>query len=160
MGYVNIRRQENHGRRIERSAGSRREARDITRFLIALGLIVSLISLLIVPLVGIVIASSLCVIAIPFLLQELQRFRHRRLENVRSNPGGEKQLLMAIRDSGGLTAVEAALETSLTVDEADELLSRLANRGHLFVGSRDGACQETRRARSSIYCWSGRSALR
>jgi hypothetical protein len=52
--------------------------------------------------------------------------------------GGEKQLLLAIRDLGGLTAVEAALETSLTVDEAEEMLSRLANRGHLHVQSRDG----------------------
>ena len=55
-------------------------------------------------------------------------------------PGGEKQLLMAIRDTGGtITPVEAALETSLTVDEADEILSRLANRGHLLVEGRDGA---------------------
>ena len=49
-------------------------------------------------------------------------------------------MLMAIRDTGGtMTPVEAALETSLTVDEADEILSRLANRGHLLVDSRDGA---------------------
>ncbi|MEJ7631837.1 MAG: hypothetical protein WKF28_04975, partial [Rubrobacteraceae bacterium] len=47
--------------------------------------------------------------------------------------------LMAIRDSDGLTAVEAALETSLTVDDADKLLSRLAERGHLHLQSRNGA---------------------
>jgi hypothetical protein len=52
--------------------------------------------------------------------------------------GGEKQLLMAIRDAGSITPVEAALETSLTVDEAEEILSRLANRGHLLVENRDG----------------------
>ena len=47
---------------------------------------------------------------------------------------------MAIQDAGGsITPVEAALETPLTVDEADEILSRLANRGHLLVESRDGA---------------------
>jgi hypothetical protein len=34
--------------------------------------------------------------------------------------------------------VEAALETSLTVDEAEELLTRLADRGHLVVEGRDG----------------------
>jgi hypothetical protein len=46
---------------------------------------------------------------------------------------------MAILDSGGsITPVEAALKTSLTVDEADEILSHLANRGHLVVESRDG----------------------
>jgi len=54
--------------------------------------------------------------------------------------GGEKQLLMAIVDAGGsITPVEAALRTSLTVDEAEETLTRFANRGHLVVHSRDGA---------------------
>ena len=46
---------------------------------------------------------------------------------------------MAIRDSGGaITPVEAAIETPLTVDEAEEILSRLANLGHLLVEERDG----------------------
>lgn len=56
------------------------------------------------------------------------------------NPGGEKQLLMAIqRSGGGITPVEAALETSLTVDEADEILSRFSSKGHLRVESLDGS---------------------
>jgi hypothetical protein len=67
----------------------------------------------------------------------LRRWRPR---STSPKPGGEKQLLMVIRDSGGsITPVEAALGTSLTVDEAEEMLSRLANRGHLLVESRDGA---------------------
>lgn len=54
--------------------------------------------------------------------------------------GSEKQLLMAIQSAGGgITPVEAALETSLTVDEAEEILTRFADRGHLIVESRDGA---------------------
>ncbi len=53
--------------------------------------------------------------------------------------GAEKQLLLALRESGGLTAVEVALETSLTVDEAERILSHLAERGHLRVEGRDGA---------------------
>ncbi len=54
-------------------------------------------------------------------------------------PGAEKQLLLAVRASGdGITPVEAALETSLSVDEAEEMLSRLTDRGHLLVESRDG----------------------
>ena len=53
--------------------------------------------------------------------------------------GSEKQLLMAIQAAGGVTPVEAALETSLTVDEAEEILTRFADRGHLVVQSRDGA---------------------
>ncbi len=57
-----------------------------------------------------------------------------------SGPGSEKQLLMAIQDAGGgITPVEAALGTSLTVDEAEEILTRFADRGHLVVHSRDGA---------------------
>jgi hypothetical protein len=60
--------------------------------------------------------------------------------DARPKLGGEKQLLMAILDAGGsITPVEAALETSLTVDEAEEILTRFADRGHLLVESRDGA---------------------
>jgi hypothetical protein len=61
-------------------------------------------------------------------------------ESTRPKLGGEKQLLMAILDAGGsITPVEAALETSLTVDEAEEILTRFADRGHLLVESHDGA---------------------
>jgi hypothetical protein len=43
-------------------------------------------------------------------------------------------------DAGGsISPVQAALETSLTIDEAEEILSRLADRGHIFVESHDGA---------------------
>jgi len=56
-----------------------------------------------------------------------------------TGPGSEKQLLLAIQDTGGITPVEAALQTSLTVDEAEEILTRFADRGHLVVESRYGA---------------------
>ncbi|MGI8908959.1 MAG: hypothetical protein ACR2JR_00145 [Rubrobacteraceae bacterium] len=56
---------------------------------------------------------------------------------------------MAIRDSDGLTPVEAALETSLTVDDADELLSHLAERGHLHVHSHEGTLYYTLPGRRS-----------
>jgi hypothetical protein len=45
----------------------------------------------------------------------------------------EWRLLEAIERHGELTAVRAALETGLTVAEADEVLFGLANRGHLEV---------------------------
>ena len=45
----------------------------------------------------------------------------------------EKKLLRALGRRGKLTAVEAALETSLTVEEADRILSELAHNGHLEV---------------------------
>jgi hypothetical protein len=52
----------------------------------------------------------------------------------------ERELLSAIRDNGGsITPAEAAMETSLTVSEADSMLSELAGGGHLAVESRDGA---------------------
>lgn len=73
-----------------------------------------------------------------FLMLAVWQFWRQRASK-RPEPEGEKQLLVAIRDSGGITPVEAAIETSLTVDEAEEILSRLASRGHLRVESRDGA---------------------
>ena len=52
----------------------------------------------------------------------------------------ERELLSAIRDNGGsITPAEAAMETSLTVREADTMLSELAGGGHLAVESRGGA---------------------
>jgi len=52
----------------------------------------------------------------------------------------ERELLSAIRDnSGSITPAEAAMETSLTVSEADSMLSELAGGGHLAVESREGA---------------------
>lgn len=52
----------------------------------------------------------------------------------------EKELLSAIRENGGsITPAEAAMETSLTVREADQMLSELAGGGHLAVESRGGS---------------------
>lgn len=42
---------------------------------------------------------------------------------------GERQLLEALERHGRITAARAALETSLSVAEADERLSRLAEKG-------------------------------
>ena len=51
-----------------------------------------------------------------------------------------EELLSAIRDNGGsITPAEAAMQTSLTVREADGMLSELAGGGHLSVQSRDGS---------------------
>ena len=60
----------------------------------------------------------------------------------------EKELLEAIRHHGEITAAEAALETSLSVEEADRMLSELAVRGHLEV-TVDGA-------RITYSLWEGR----
>jgi hypothetical protein len=75
-----------------------------------------------------------------FLVLSVWQLRRERASHTKLGAGGEKQVLLAIRDSGsGLTPVEVALETSLALDEAEEILSRLANRGHLLVESLDGA---------------------
>lgn len=89
--------------------------------------------------------SPLPVIAAPlmpptvFVLLGVWQLWNRRSPATRPPPGAEKQLLLALARSRRLTPVEAAIETSLTVDEAEEILSRLASRGHLQVESRDGA---------------------
>lgn len=73
------------------------------------------------------------------LLWAARRLLWSRGQRVAASFGAEKSLLLAIRDVGGaITPVGAALETPLTVDEADGMLSRLANDGHLRVESHDG----------------------
>jgi hypothetical protein len=52
--------------------------------------------------------------------------------------GGERELLEALRNRGELTPAEAAMETSLTVAEADRMLRELAEGGHLDVRVRGG----------------------
>jgi hypothetical protein len=54
-----------------------------------------------------------------------------------TNPG-ERELLEALQRRGELTPAQAAMETSLTVDEADKMLEDLAAKGHLNVKVRGG----------------------
>ena len=51
----------------------------------------------------------------------------------------ERELLVAIRESGEISAAAAAARTSLTVAEADRRLKELAGNGHLEVRARGGA---------------------
>ncbi|MGH3147939.1 MAG: hypothetical protein ACRDTR_19280 [Rubrobacter sp.] len=50
----------------------------------------------------------------------------------------ERELLEALQRRGELTPAQAAMETSLTVNEADEMLEGLASKGHLDVRVRGG----------------------
>ncbi|MDP9439708.1 MAG: hypothetical protein M3P49_13375 [Actinomycetota bacterium] len=50
----------------------------------------------------------------------------------------ERQLLETIERHGEITPVRVALETALTVAEADRMLGELAEKGHLEVRARDG----------------------
>jgi hypothetical protein len=64
------------------------------------------------------------------------------LVDTRSEPPAanarERELLQALQRRGELTPAEAAMETSLTVNEADEMLKDLAAKGHLDVRVRGG----------------------
>lgn len=51
----------------------------------------------------------------------------------------ERELLEALERRGQITAIRAALETPLGVGEADERLSRLAEKGHLRVDAYGGS---------------------
>jgi hypothetical protein len=52
--------------------------------------------------------------------------------------GKERELLDALRERGELTPAEAAMETSLSVAEADRMLKELTEGGHLEVRVRGG----------------------
>jgi hypothetical protein len=58
----------------------------------------------------------------------------RPLDNERK----EKELLGALARHGEISAAKAALETSLSVSEADRMLSALAKDGHVEVRAREG----------------------
>ena len=51
----------------------------------------------------------------------------------------ERELLEALRDRGELTPAQAAVETSLSVREAERMLKELAEDSHLEVRVRGGA---------------------
>ena len=52
--------------------------------------------------------------------------------------GKERELLGALREHEEISPTWAAMETSLTVEEADDMLKELAARGHLDVRVRGG----------------------
>ena len=142
MEYVDLRRRrEDHARR--KPEASRRSTAREPLFLFGagfvLGCIVSLFFFFNVLYVGDFFALLPVVLAVALLCYFL-RLPGKRPGETEPKFGSEKQLLMAIRAADdGITPVEAALETSLTVDEAEEILTSLADRGHLVVQSRDAA---------------------
>jgi hypothetical protein len=81
----------------------------------------------------------------------LSRLEQQRRKAVSPRIGKESELLSAMRNNtGSITPAEAAMETSLTVSEADEMLSELAAGGHLQVESSEGTL---------VYKLPGRRAL-
>ncbi|HET7478280.1 MAG TPA: hypothetical protein VFJ72_02065 [Rubrobacteraceae bacterium] len=145
VGYVDLRSRDRGERTRDRRkrAGLWRGIRTNPSILIAAGFAfgVAASSTVLIPASGGYEPLVLIVILIFLLLVSVgiwQVLRHEP-EDARPKLGGEKQLLMAMRKAGGsITPVEAALETSLTVDEAEEVLSRFAGQGYLRVESVDG----------------------
>ena len=141
MGYVDLRRRREE-REPPKPGALRHYAGSNPYLLLAAGFVLGILSS---PIFYIGIntdpfSALLLGIAAVTLLGYVGRLLRRSPENPPRKLGGEKQLLMAMLDAGGsITPVEAALETSLTVDEAEEILTRFADRGHLLVESRDGA---------------------
>ena len=70
----------------------------------------------------------------------------RTVEARASSDGGEKELLRALERHEETTAVGAALETSLSVARAEEILAKLASGGHVEVRVREGTLAYALRA--------------
>lgn len=76
--------------------------------------------------------------AFGLLLRGVAGLSEERPQGLRSGGSEERELLSALRERGELTPTEAAMETSLTVAEADRMLRDLAAGGHLAVRVRGG----------------------
>jgi hypothetical protein len=61
-----------------------------------------------------------------------------RAGEISSGNGKERELLTALREHGEISPTQAAMETSLTVEEADDMLKDLAAKGHLEARVRGG----------------------
>ncbi len=101
---------------------------------------------LIIAAVLIVMTANTAAAGFPFIIAAtaclgigISRFARQR-RSLPVAPNTERELLSAIRENGGsITPAEAAMETSLTVREADRMLSNLASGGHLMVEGREGS---------------------
>lgn len=59
-------------------------------------------------------------------------------DSLPSRKDQEKELLEALSERGELTPITAAMRTSLTADEAAEMLEKLAGKGHLQLRVKEG----------------------
>lgn len=81
------------------------------------------------------------VVAPVLLLRQLNRAIAAHEESRLTLPGTrekEKELLGALEERGELTPAKAAMRTSLTVDEASNMLEDLARKGHLEMQMEEG----------------------
>ncbi len=88
--------------------------------------------------------------ALVLLALGISKLQEKKQTSVSPQLAKERELLSAIRDNGGsITPTEVAMETTLTVQEADGMLSELAGGGHLAVEIRSGALFYSLPGRSS-----------
>ncbi len=116
----------------------RKEGNEYLFFALGIGLLVA--AVLVMVTAGVPAAGFPFVIGAAALLGLGYKEYRQHQRGLPATVGKERELLSAIRDNGGsITPAEAAMETTLTVREADRMLSELAGEGHLAVRSRDGA---------------------
>jgi hypothetical protein len=78
--------------------------------------------------------------ALVLLALGISKLQQKKQTSISPKLKTERELLSAIRENGGnITPAEAVMETSLTVREADRMLSELASGGHLMVEGREGS---------------------
>ena len=134
------RRREDRDMRAGEDSRSGEKSNSLPYVLIALGLTfvgfgasVALVADILVPFFVFMFPASV------LLALGLSKLEQQGRKAVPPRVGKERELLSAIRNNaGGITPAEAAMETSLTVSEADEMLSELAGGGHLLVESSGG----------------------
>jgi hypothetical protein len=76
--------------------------------------------------------------AFGLLARGITGFSERQVEIASARSAGERELLEALRREGEIIPARAAMETSLSVLEADVMLKELAEAGHLEVRVRGG----------------------
>ena len=144
MAYVDLRERREEERRREDGRSWRRVVGDpyvllVARLALAVPAVAASYTVLVQNPPDSWVALGYWLPAAALLFWAARRLRRPRERRGASSSGTEKLLLLAIRDAGGaITPVGAALETPLTVDEAEAILRRLANDGHLGVASHDG----------------------
>jgi hypothetical protein len=130
----------NESERRKREVPDRADREGNPHLYIALGIGFVVAGVLVIGTAGVLAAGLPFVIAAAALLGKGVSEMRGRQRAITPPVSQERELLTAIRDNGGsITPAEAALETSLTVREADQMLSELASGGHLKVESRNGA---------------------
>ena len=100
-------------------------------------LVLGVTCLVLVPLTSLWWIVPVLGAVIPLALAVLER-SDLKLGRPDDKKGKERELLEALAEQGEITPTTAAMQTSLTVDEASKMLDGLAGKGHLKLQVEDG----------------------